>query len=89
MEDINMDEKTLEIKKTGAEEVILIETRTYAQTKGELEVRLHNINYDKENLIQRSKEIKQSYDRLIEEENKIKAALQDMQPKEIDDLETL
>lgn len=68
------------IVETQDNAVVLTETKTYTATKEELEAQLQNIHYNKQSIIQQSKQLKTQFDALIERENSLKEAIATLKP---------
>lgn len=68
------------IVETQDNAVVLTETKTYTATKEELEAQLQNIYYNKQSVIQQSKQLKTQFDALTERENSLKEAIATLKP---------
>ena len=68
------------IVETQDNAVVLTETKTYTATKEELEAQLQNIHYNKQSIIQQSKQLKTQFDALTERENSLKEAIATLKP---------
>ena len=78
------NKKEIEIIENQGGEIIIEEKTLYKMDRKTIKSRLQNIEMHKEGLIGQSKEIKRQYDMLIDEENKLKESLKQLEGGELE-----